>query len=266
MATETDQREWHRFSATKRFLRLLSIPVVVAIFVAAWRALDFNYEYAATAPRETYDLLARMYPPALEYFPEILPPLIETIHISILGTAFAVVLSLPVAFLAAENTTPNELTYGLGKFIVSFTRSVNVIIWALIFVVLFGSGALAGVFAVAVRSIGFTAKLIAEAIEEIDRGQVEAIRATGGGPGKVLVYAIAPQIKPAFVSVSTYRWDINVRASTIIGFVGAGGIGVALTTSINTFAWDQVLTILIAILGVVIFSEVFSAYVRRKVR
>ncbi|PSP55741.1 phosphonate ABC transporter, permease protein PhnE [Halobacteriales archaeon QS_1_67_19] len=266
MATETEPREWHRFSPVKRALRLLSIPVVVGIFLGAWRALEFNYAYAATAPREMYDLVERMYPPDLGYIPEIMPPLIETIHISILGTAFAVVLSLPVAFIAAENTSPNEFTYGLGKFIVSFTRSVNVIIWALIFVVLFGSGALAGVFAVAVRSIGFTAKLIAEAIEEIDRGQVEAIRATGAGPGKVLIYAIAPQVKPAFVGVSTYRWDINVRASTIIGFVGAGGIGVALTTSINTFAWDKVATILLAILGVVIFSEVFSAYVRRKVR
>jgi phosphonate transport system permease protein len=266
MAVDTEEREWHRFSPTKRLLRLLAVPLTVGIFVLSWRALSFNYEYAMTAPRETYDLLARMYPPDLAYSGEILGPLIETIHISILGTAFAVVLSLPVAFLAAENTTPNKFTYGLGKFLVSFTRSVNVIIWALIFVVLFGSGALAGVMAVAVRSIGFTAKLIAEGIEEIDRGQVKAVRATGANPAQVLLYAIVPQIKPAFVSVSTYRWDINVRASTIIGFVGAGGIGVALTTSINTFAWDKVATILIAILGVVIFSEVFSAYVRRKVR
>jgi phosphonate transport system permease protein len=266
MATETEKREWHRFSPAKRLLRLLAVPLVVGVFLLSWRALGFNYDYAATAPRETYDLLVRMYPPELGYFAEIADPLVETIHISILGTAFAVVLSLPVAFIAAENTSPNRLTYGLGKFIVSFTRSVNVIIWALIFVVLFGSGALAGVFAVAVRSIGFVAKLLAEAIEEIDRGQVEAVRATGAGPVTVLIYAIVPQIKPAFVSVSTYRWDINVRASTIIGFVGAGGIGVALTTSINTFAWDKVLTILIAILGVVIFSEAFSAYVRRKVR
>jgi phosphonate transport system permease protein len=266
MAVDTEEREWHRFSPTKRLVRLLAVPLTLGIFVLSWRALDFNYEYAVTAPRETYDLLSRMYPPDLAYSGEILGPLIETIHISILGTAFAVLLSLPVAFLAAENTTPNKLTYGLGKFIVSFTRSVNVIIWALIFVVLFGSGALAGVMAVAVRSIGFTAKLIAEGIEEIDRGQVEAVRATGASPAQVLIYAIAPQVKPAFVSVSTYRWDINVRASTIIGFVGAGGIGVALTTSINTFAWDKVLTILIAILGIVIFSEVFSAYVRRKVR
>ncbi|WP_135806554.1 phosphonate ABC transporter, permease protein PhnE [Halorussus marinus] len=266
MAAESDDREWRRFSPTQRALRALGVGLAVAAFVVSWRALDINYEYAATAPRETYDLLSRMYPPDLGYVTEILPPLIETIHISILGTAFAVLISLPIAFLAAENTSPNRATYYLGKFIVSFTRSVNVIIWALIFVVLFGSGALAGVLAIAVRSIGFTAKLIAEGIEEIDHGQVEAIRATGASPFQVLMYAIAPQIKPAFVGVSTYRWDINVRASTIIGFVGAGGIGVALTTSINSFAWDNVLTILIAILGVVVFSEVFSAYMRRKVR
>jgi phosphonate transport system permease protein len=135
-----------------------------------------------------------------------------------------------------------------------------------VFVILFGSGALAGTLAIAVRSIGFCSKLIAEAIEEIDPGQVEAITATGANPIEAAIYAIVPQIKPAFIGVATYRWDINVRASTIIGFVGAGGIGVELNTSINFFAWQQVLTILLAILGIVIISEVVSAYLRRKVR
>nr|WP_267903137.1 ABC transporter permease subunit [Natronococcus pandeyae] len=145
------------------------------------------------------------------------------------------------------------------------TRSVNVIIWALFFVVIFGTGALSGVLAVAFRSIGFVSKLLAEGIEEIDAGQVEAIRAMGGSPLDVVIYGIVPQIKPAFVGVATYRWDINVREATVIGFVGAGGIGVYLDTSINFFQWSNVLTILIAILGIVIISEVVSAYLRKKV-
>ena len=108
--------------------------------------------------------------------------------------------------------------------------------------------------------------LALQPVQEIDPGQVEAIQATGANSVEAAIYGIVPQIKPAFIGVATYRWDINVRASTIIGFVGAGGIGVELNTSINFFAWGQVLTILIAILGIVIISEVVSAYMRRKVR
>ena len=256
---------WDRYDRRERLLRYVGLLVALVAFVASWRHLQVNYAYVSTAPRELVDLFGRMYPPNVGYTTEILPPLIETVHISILGTALAIVLSLPVAFIGAENTAPNDAALLLGKFIISFTRSVNVIIWALIFVIVFGPGVLSGILAIGVRSIGFTSKLIAEAIEEIDRGQVEAIEATGASGLQTLIYGIVPQIKPAFISVSTYRWDINVRASTIIGFVGAGGIGVELTTSINYFDWQSVLTILLAILGLVVISEVTSAYLRRKV-
>lgn len=257
--------EWRRFEPRQRLLRYLAVLLTLVVLAVAWRAMDINYGYVSSAPREVLDLLTRMYPPDVSYTTEIVGPLLETINISILGTALATVLALPVAFLSANNTSPNRATYLLGKFIVSFTRSVNVIIWALIFVVLFGPGALAGVLAIAVRSVGFTAKLLGEAIEEIDFGEVEAISATGASTLQTFIYGIVPQIKPAFISVVTFRWDINVRASTIIGFVGAGGIGVSLQTNINYFRWDAVLTILIAILGIVLVSEGVSAYLRRKV-
>lgn len=257
--------EWHRHSRRERLARYLAVLGTLVVLAVAWRSMEVNYGYVASAPREIGDLVTRMYPPDVAYTSEIVGPMIETINISILGTGLAIVLALPVAFLGAENTSPNRLTYWFGKFVISFTRSVNVIIWALIFVVLFGPGALAGVLAIAVRSVGFTAKLIAEAIEEIDHGQVEAVTATGASTLQTFVYGIVPQIKPAFVSVATFRWDINVRASTIIGFVGAGGIGVALQTNINYFNWSAVLTILIAILSVVLFSEGVSAYLRKKV-
>jgi phosphonate transport system permease protein len=262
----TDYRTWERRTPRQRIVRYVALLLAFVAVAGSWQFLEGNYSFLATAPREFGDLIERMYPPNVGYSTDILGPLIETINIAVLGTILAVIASVPVALLGAENTAPNQLGYGLGKFIISFTRSVNVIIWALIFVIIIGPGALAGVLAIAVRSIGFTSKLIAEAIEEIDPGQVEAIRATGANPVEAAIYGIVPQIKPAFVGVSTYRWDINVRASTIIGFVGAGGIGVELTTSINFFRWQNVLTILIAILAIVVFSEVTSAYLRRKVR
>jgi phosphonate transport system permease protein len=207
-----------------------------------------------------------MYPPDVAYTSRIVEPLIETIQIAALGTIGALVLSIPVALLAAENTTPNAVTFWLGKLIVTVSRSVNTIIWALFFVVMFGSGPLAGAVAIAFRSIGFLGKLLGEEIEEIDFGQVEAVRAAGASSVQVLIYGILPQVKPALVGLSIYRWDINIRDSTVLGFVGAGGIGVQLFRAVNAFAWQSVATVLIVILGVVVATESLSAYTRALVR
>jgi phosphonate transport system permease protein len=207
-----------------------------------------------------------MYPPDVAYTTRIVEPLIETIQIAALGTIGALVLSIPVALLAAENTTPNAATFWLGKLIVTVSRSVNTIIWALFFVVMFGSGPLAGAVAIAFRSIGFLGKLLGEEIEEIDFGQVEAVRAAGASSVQVLLYGILPQVKPALVGLSIYRWDINIRDSTVLGFVGAGGIGVQLFRAVNAFAWQSVATVLLVILGVVVATESLSAYTRQLVR
>lgn len=262
---ELSGEDWHLHNRRTRILRFLTLLITAVLLLASWQALGVRYDYAISAPVYLYDLLSRMFPPDAGYTGEIISPLLETVHIAIIGTVLAIIMALPVAFISARNTTPNKITYVLGKFIISFSRSVNVIIWALFFVIIFGPGALAGVVSVAVRSIGFTAKLLSEAIEEIDFGQVEAINATGAGPLLILVYAIVPQVKPAFVGIATYRWDINVRAASVLGLVGAGGIGVELQTSVNSYDWGSVLTIMLAILCVVILSELVSAYFRKKV-
>ncbi len=258
--------EWQKHDSRTRAIRYGAILFAAVVTALSWQRLNIRYDFVLNAPANLGDLMVRMYPPDIAYSTEILSPLAETVNIAILGTGLAILISLPIAYIGAENTTPNAITYGIGKFLIVGTRSVNVIIWALFFVVIFGTGALAGVLAVAFRSIGFVSKLLAEGIEEIDPGQVEAIRAMGGSAFDVVVYGIVPQVKPVFVGVATYRWDINVREATIIGFVGAGGIGVELITAIEFFNWSGVLTILIAILGIVIVSEVVSAYLRTKVR
>ena len=206
-----------------------------------------------------------MWPPRWAYLPTILRPLIETIHIATLGTAIAVVLALPVAFLAARNTTANQFTWLIGRGILVGSRSINTVIWGLVFVAIFGPGPVAGICAVAARSVGFLAKLVAEAIEEGRVGQVEAIAATGAGTSQVWMVAILPQVLPVLIGTAVYRWDINVRESSVLGFVGAGGIGLYLYASINQFAWQQVLVILIATSVIVLISEAVSAWVRSRI-
>lgn len=265
MSGELRPASWERRTRKERLTRYVAVLATIVLFIICWQALNIRYEFVATAPREVQDLFVRMYPPDMAYSGEVLGPLIETVHIAVLGTFFATLLSIPVAYLAAENTTPSRLTYLIGRLIVTVTRSVSVIIWALLFVLMFGPGFLAGVLAVSIRSIGFIGKLLAEAVEEIDPIQVRAMTATGAGGVQRLIFGVVPQVKPAFVGIVTYRWDMNVRSSTVIGFVGAGGIGLELVSMLDTFRWDAVLTILIAILGIVIFSEALSAYSRKKV-
>ena len=262
----TEQRGWERFDQRRRISRLVLLLVAAVTVIASWQFMDIGIVRPGTIPREIVDLLTRMYPPDVAYTGRIVAPLIETIHIAVLGTLGAFVIAIPVALLAAENTTPNVATYWLGKVIVTASRSVNTIIWALFFVVLFGSGPLAGAVAIAFRSVGFLGKLLGEEIEEIDFGQVEAVRAAGASPLQILLYGILPQVKPAIAGLGIYRWDINVRDSTVLGFVGAGGIGVQLFRAVDAFAWESVSMILIVIFGVVVVSELISAYTRAMVR
>ncbi|MGB0849408.1 MAG: PhnE/PtxC family ABC transporter permease, partial [Thiolinea sp.] len=135
-------------------------------------------------------------------------------------------------------------------------------VWALLLVSIIGPGIFAGTLAIAIRSIGFVGKLLYEAIEEIDTKQVEAIQATGASKLQVIAYGIVPQVMPAFAGLSVFRWDINIRESTILGLVGAGGIGLYLQSSLNTLAWPQVTVILFMILIAVLISEWVSSKIR----
>lgn len=257
---------WERYDRRTRWLRYLGVLGALVLVVLSYRLLEVRYAYVATAPENMQNLMERMYPPDIGYGGEIIQPMIHTINMAVVGTIFAIVLALPVAYLGAENVTPNRATYALGKIIIVVSRSVHSIIYALVFVILFGGGLLAGILAITFRSIGFIAKLLSEEIEEIDENAVEAVTATGASKLDVIIYGVIPQVKAAFVGIAVYRWDINVREATIIGLVGAGGIGVELNNRINAFHWQAVLTILIAILVVVLVSEGVSAYARRKIR
>jgi phosphonate transport system permease protein len=138
-------------------------------------------------------------------------------------------------------------------------------VWALLFVAVFGPGPLAGTLAIAFRSIGFTGKLFAEAVEEASKGSIEALTAAGASRSSTLLLGYWPQVRPAFWSIALFRWDINIRESAVLGIVGAGGVGVALDTALNLLYWDQVAVVLIAIFATVIVAEILVTAIRARI-
>ncbi|UCG05998.1 MAG: phosphonate ABC transporter, permease protein PhnE [Desulfobacterales bacterium] len=256
---------WRRFSPRETLMRYGWYLGVVFVVVWSISNLDIPWFYILDAHVQAKDLAIRMWPPDWDFVNQLVKPLIETIHIATLGTFVTILIAFPVAFLAARNTTFNAITWFVGRFILVGSRSVNTVVWGLLFVAIFGPGPVAGVWAIAFRSIGFMGKLVAEAIEEIDEGTVEAIEATGASRLQVLWMGILPQVLPVIYGTTVYRWDINIRESTVLGFVGAGGIGILLYSSINQFMWREVAVILITVFGVVIASEFISATVRQRI-
>ncbi len=266
VSTDTAGRKvWQLRNRNETLIRWGGYLAAVALFMWCWRRISeaTTWFFVWDAPRIAADIGSRAMPPRWSYMDKLWEPLWDTLNIATLGTVLALFMAVPVAFLAARNTTPSRLFIRpVALFVIVASRSINSLIWALLLVAIIGPGVLAGLLAIALRSIGFCAKLLYEAIEEIDTTQVEAITATGASRWQVMAYGIVPQIMPAFAGITVFRWDINIRESTVLGLVGAGGIGLQLQSSLNTLAWPQVTLILLVILAAVIISEWISAKVR----
>ena len=266
MSDNIADREWHRFTPGQRLARWFALLVVVAAIVMSVRHVEVIPEFLYDAPTQVADLLHRLWPPDWSYYPKAVhAALVETLHIATLGTALALVLGFPVGVMAATNVTPNVLVNWIAKFILVSSRSVNSLVWALLFVAVFGPGALAGTLAIAFRSIGFIGKLLAEALEESAKGPIEALQAAGATRLSVFLKGYWPQVKPAFWSIALFRWDINVRESAVLGLVGAGGIGMVLDTALNLFYWNRVATVLISIFAVVVIAEILVTQIRKRI-
>jgi phosphonate transport system permease protein len=259
---------WQRRTTAQQFAGWLGWLVLVALFAFCWEIMNRGtiWSFVADAPRQAGDLLSRAWPPRWSYLDRLWIPLWDTINMATLGTLLGTIIAVPTAFLAARNTTPSAaFVRPVALLVIVASRSINSLIWALLLVAILGPGLLAGIIAIALRSIGFVGKLLYEAIEEIDEAQVEAVRATGAGALQVMDYGIVPQILPAFAGITVFRWDINIRESTILGLVGAGGIGLQLQSSLNSLAWSQVTVIFALILVTVVISEWVSAKVRHAI-
>ena len=197
---------------------------------------------------------------------EMWEPALETVLMATLATLLGSLMAIPVAWLGADNISPlGRVTYLVGRTLMTLSRSVHEVVWGLIFVAAVGLGALAGVLAMAVRSIGFISKTVAEAIEDVNKGPVEALRAVGGNRFQVLMFGIVPQVLPVVIGNVIFEWDVNIRRSTIMGLVGAGGLGLALHRQMAAYNYGGIATVIAVILALIIFGEVFSAWARKRV-
>ncbi|SNR25840.1 phosphonate ABC transporter, permease protein PhnE [Halorubrum vacuolatum] len=244
---------WNVWEARVSFDRLIYGAGQAGVLLGAFFPPDFGITVTAGGI-ETSDRFWRIY-----------DGMVETLAMSIVATVAGVLVSIPVAVMGAENLAPRPVYY-VGRAIISVTRAIHELIIGIVVVVGFGFGALAGVIALVFATPGFYAKLLAEDLEDIDQSRLEAIRSTGASPLQVLIYGVLPQVLPRVIGLTIYRWDINLRASTILGVVGAGGIGAALLTSFDTYEYDFSMGILLTIIAFVVLGEMLSAYARRRVQ
>jgi phosphonate transport system permease protein len=207
-----------------------------------------------------------MIPPDFSRWQHWLRPLLDTLAMSIAGTILAVILSLPLALLAAPNTTPFPALGYVARLLLSFLRSVPELILGIIFVAAVGFGALPGVLALALHSVGMVGKFYAEAIEHVDPRPLEAARAAGATRIQVITHAVLPQVLPQMADITIYRWEYHFRASTVLGIVGAGGIGFELIAALRLISYDQVAAILITILACVVVVDSLGAALRKRLK
>jgi phosphonate transport system permease protein len=255
-----------RDSAAQRKRGAVSTVIVAGIVVALWATGLMDLQRFADAWPAISQLSREMFPPDFSRLDKWLRPLLDTLAMSVAGTALAVAFSLPLALLAAGNTTPHGLVYQFARLLLNLLRSVPELIMGILFVAMVGFGALPGVLALALHSIGMVGKFFAESIEHVDDKPIEAARAAGATPFQVIWHAILPQVMPQLADTTIYRWEFNFRASTVLGAVGAGGIGFELIAALRILEYAQVSAILICVLVCVTVVDGIGAALRRALK
>lgn len=261
-------RSWSRFRYPQSLYKYAALLAALAFLAFSVEYLDIDLDRLPGLLGRMSETLARRYfPPnvghvlTLEY----LHTLIETLQMTWFATLLGLAASVPLAWLAAGNITPVRLLYKPARLIIMACRSVHEMIWTILLVMILGYGMLPGAIALTLFCIGFAGKLFSEAVEAVDPGQVEAIRAAGANSMQIFVYAVLPQVRVAWTGISIYTWDVVFRAATVVGFFGAGGMGWFLRESVQRVASRDTAAILLSIIVVVVFSELLSAWLRKYV-
>jgi phosphonate transport system permease protein len=252
----------------QRWLHNAAIGALVALVAlgSAWHSSLLDFRRLAAGLPSLCKMLAEMWPPDFSHAGDWFKPLVDTLAMSVSGTLLAVVLSFPLALLAARNTTPHPAVYFAARGLLNLLRSVPELILGIVLVAAVGFGVLPGVLALGLHSVGMVGKFYAEAIEQADSGAVEAVRATGARPFQVIWHGMLPQVMPLLANVTIYRWEYHFRASTVMGMVGAGGIGFELIGSLRIMQYREVSAILLVILLMVALIDAFSSALRQRLR
>ena len=238
--------------------------VAFAILYSFWVTGMFDGDRISEGIPAIGVLISDMMPPDFTRWKHWILPMLETIAMSVAGTTLAIFFSIPIAILAAINTTPNRLVYSGARMLLNGFRAIPELIMGIIFVAAVGFGMLPGVLALGLHSIGMVGKFFAEAIEHAHPAPIEAAQATGASSPQVIVHGVLPQVFTQFADVTMYRWEYNFRQSTVMGMVGAGGIGTELVGSLRILDYQQVSAILIMILAAVSVVDWLSGVLRQR--
>ncbi|WP_244345337.1 phosphonate ABC transporter, permease protein PhnE [Thermus thermophilus] len=228
---------------------------------ALW--MGFNPLALGASLGKSLEFAASFWPPSLVHLPQFLRSLLETVAMALWGSFLATFLAVPLALLGSRNVVGSGALYLFARGAMDFLRGFPEIVLALIFVAALGLGPLPGILALTLHTAGVVGKLLSEAIETVDPGQVEAVRATGAHPLLVVAYGIWPQVAPLFASVTLYHFEVNVRSATVLGLVGAGGIGFDLMQTVRAFRFHDAATVILLILLAVFLIDKLSARLRR---
>lgn len=241
------------------------LALSLAVLVVSARGVQFSFAELARGLPNIADVLSRMWPPNWHFITRLWGPLLETVELALWGTVLAIVLALPLCVLAARNLSPHPAVFHATRQVLNAARGINEIIFSLIFVAAVGLGPFAGVLALSIHGAGMLGKFFAEAIEEVEPGPVNALRATGANGVQTLVFGILPQVMPAWIAAVLYRMEVNLRASTILGIVGAGGLGFDLMSSLKLFQYQDTAVCVLVILVMVMSADYLSSRLRARI-
>ena len=243
----------------------LSISIFIAIYWLVFNDLEIDLaDIAKNSGKYLVDVLIRMVPPDFSDLPTLLFSMIETVEIALMGTLLAIALSIPLSIMSAKNVTPNRLVYSVSKTITVFFRALPEFIVAMILVIAIGFGPMPGILALGLHTMGFLAKFYAESIEHVDPNPSDSLKAMGASKSQAFVFGVIPQIMPSFMGNNFYILDRNIRMATMLGIVGAGGIGYELQSSFRMFQYERVSAIIIIIFITIYLIDMFSSFIRQR--
>jgi phosphonate transport system permease protein len=261
--------EWQRFRFPQSLYKYAVALATLWFFWWALHVLRIDVERLPGIMGRMFEVLStRYWPPDIHHVLEsgYVDSIIDTFQMSYVATIVGLLIAIPLAWFGSFNMTPSRrFLYPVARLVVMACRSVHEMIWTILLVAIVGFGMLPGTLAMTLFCIGFSGKLLAEAVEAIRKGPVEAVRASGANELQVFIFAVLPQVRVAWTGISIYTWDVVFRAATVVGFFGAGGMGHFLRESVQRVESQEVAAIVLSIIAIVFIAELFSAWIRNRI-